>query len=56
MSKHPAVPRGAQSDERRIGLSVKILAGFFARKSLAKALTKWPFKAAMAGFKAARVF
>jgi hypothetical protein len=44
MAKHPSVPTAAQSGERRIGISVKTLASFFARKSLAKTLTKAPFR------------
>jgi hypothetical protein len=40
MTKHPSVPTAAQCGERRIGVSVKTLASFFARKSLAKILTE----------------
>src|SRR4030095_5764145 len=44
MAKHPSVPTTAQSGARRIGVSVKILASSFARKSLAKTLAKTPFR------------
>jgi hypothetical protein len=44
MAKHPFVPTTAQSGARRIGVSVKTVASFFARNLLAKTLAKTPFR------------
>jgi hypothetical protein len=56
MANHPFVPTTAQSGARRIGVSVKTLASFFAQNLLVKTLAKTPFRGPDDRIQRARAF